>query len=277
VNSALAVVLSVAAAAFALAMALGCAGPAGPAGAGGAQAAGPGGARRERTGPLDVLVLSGGGYHDFDGNLQRLIEGLPVPGDTHWTFLPLGEDSQDGVSAALRRRQLETLELPGQHDVILAYTQGELGLSPTAKDKLLAFVRGGGGFVGLHCAADSHPGWDEYTAMLGGRFESHPPFGEVGVQLAPDAGRHPVTRGLPDRWELKDEFYHLTDLHLDDATVLMTGVSPEGGRPRPVTWAKPYGQGRVVYTILGHGPDAELDARYRRLVAQALLWAGGRG
>ena len=50
-----------------------------------------------------------------------------------------------------------------------------------------------------------------------------------------------------------------------------------GGEARPVTWAKTYGEGRVVYTILGHGPDAQRDARVRQLVAQALLWAGGRG
>ena len=275
-NAGLAVVLSVTVGVFALAVALGCSASAPSAGA--SPATGPArGAARTASGPLRVLVLSGGGFHDFAGNLKTLVEHMPVPADTHWTFLPLGDDSSDGVSKALRLRQLEALELPGEHDVILAYTQGELGLSPTAKDKLLAFVRGGGGFVGLHCAADSHPGWDAYVEMLGGRFESHPPYGEVTVRLTPSAATHPVTRGLPDRWVLQDEFYHLQDLHLDDATLLMTGISGAGGEEkRPVTWAKPYGEGRVVYTILGHGPDAERDARVQQLVAQALLWAGGR-
>ena len=272
-NAGLAVVLSVVVGVFALAVALGCSAPGATPGA---PAAAPSRTGRPTSGPLRVLVLSGGGFHDFAGNLQALIEGLPVPADTHWTFLPLGDDSPDGVSKALRLRQLESLELPGEHDVILAYTQGELGLSPTAKDKLLAFVRGGGGFVGMHCAADSHPGWGAYVEMLGGRFESHPPYAEVTVMLTPSAPSHPVTRGLPDRWVLKDEFYHLQDLHLDGATLLMTGVSPQGGEARPVTWAKPYGAGRVVYTILGHGPDAQRDARVRQLVAQALLWTAGR-
>jgi uncharacterized protein len=281
-NSAWSVLLSVAAMAFALATALACAGPADSRGtppATGAEAsAGAAPSRavtRDRNGPLRVLVLSGGSHHDFDANLKALLDDLSVPGDTHFTFLPL-DLGPDGVSKSMRLRQLETLELPGEHDVILAYTQGELGLSPTAKDKLLAFVREGGGFVGLHCAADSHPGWAEYVAMLGGRFQHHPPFGDVTVQLAPGANDHAVTRGLPDRWTLSDEFYHLQDLELDDATVLMTGVSPEGGERRPVTWAKTYGSGRVVYTILGHGPEAHGEARYRKLVAQALMWAGGR-
>ena len=279
-NAGLAVVLTVALGAFALAMALGCATPEG--GSAKAASGAPGGSTgagstRARAGPLSVLVLSGGEFHDFDGNLKSLVDGLSLPADTRFSFLPLGGGSADGVSEALRLRQLETLELPGEHDVILAYTQGERGLSPTAKDKLLAFVRGGGGFVGLHCAADSHPGWAAYTEMLGGRFQHHPPFGPIAVQMTSDADSHPVTRGLPDRWVLKDEFYHLQDLHLGDATLLMVGVSPEGGEKRPVTWAKPYGAGRVVYTILGHGPEAYGDARVQRLVAQALLWAGRGG
>src|SRR5262245_44512485 len=144
----LAVVLSLAVGAFAFAMALGCSGPtysrSTPTGSA-ADSSASGGA----SGPLRVLVLPGGGFHHFEGNLQRLLAGMPVPAGTQWTFLPLGETGTDGVSKALRLRQLEALDLPGEQDVILAYTQGELGLSPTAKDKLLAFVRGGGGFVGL--------------------------------------------------------------------------------------------------------------------------------
>lgn len=269
-DSRLSVAASIVALAVALLVALGCAGP-------GDAFLGPvGGQGRIASGPLKVLVIHGGDFHDFEGNLAQLIAGMPLPPDTHFSFLPLGGAGTDGVSKALHMRQLETLALPGDNEVILAYTQGELGLSPTAKSKLLAFVNGGGGFVGLHCAADSHPGWTQYTQLLGASFQSHPPFGPVTVELTDEASTHPVTRDLPDVWTLPDEFYHLKDLQLGDATLLMTGVSPAGGEERPVTWAKRYGQGRVVYTILGHGPEAHLDRRYRQLVAQALLWASGR-
>jgi hypothetical protein len=179
-------------------------------------------------------------------------------------------------------------------DVVLAYTQGELGLSVAAKERLLAWLRHGGGFVGLHCAADSHPGWDAYTRMLGGRFESHPPYGPLTVRV--DVPDHPVSAGLPREWALEDEFYQLDALQLGDATLLMSAAvdtdaadtdagdadagdadagDAGGGERRPVTWVKPYGDGRVVYTILGHGAATHRDARYRQLVGQALLWAAG--
>jgi hypothetical protein len=228
---------------------------------------------------LRVLVLSGGGYHDFDRNLELLFEGLELPPGVDVQFLPLGDSDPAGVPAELRRRRMETLDLDADVDVVLAYTQGDLGLSVAARERLLAWVRRGGGFVGLHCAADSHPGWDAYTRMLGGRFLSHPPYGPLTVRV--DVPDHPVSAGLPREWALEDEFYQLEALQLGDGTLLMSaagaadaGDAATGGR-RPVTWVKPYGNGRVVYTILGHGPATHRDARYRQLVGQALLWAAG--
>jgi type 1 glutamine amidotransferase len=223
--------------------------------------------------PLRVLVLSGGAYHEFGPNLALLVEGLQLPDGVHWTFLPLGDIDPDGVPVGLRRRRLETLDLQAEVDVVLAYTQGDLGLSERAKERLLAYVRGGGGFVGLHCAADSHPAWAEYTRMLGGRFSSHPPYGPMVVRA--DGPEHALTAGLPAEWALEDEFYHLKDLHLGEATVLMSATSPIDGQRKPVTWVKAYGEGRVAYTILGHGAATHRDARYRRLVGQALEWAAG--
>lgn len=223
---------------------------------------------------LRVLVLSGGSYHDFASDVELLVDGVRLARGVDWTFLPLGDVDEVGVPAELRRRRLETMDLPGSVDVVLAYTQGDLGLSALARERLLAFVRDGGGFVGLHCAADSHPGWDEYTAMLGGRFASHPPYGRILVRV--DAPAHPVTAGLPYELSLEDEFYHLEHLDLDEAAVLMTGISPAGGARRPVTWVKPWGAGRVVYTILGHDAATHGNPRYRQLVGQALEWAGQR-
>jgi type 1 glutamine amidotransferase len=222
-------------------------------------------------GAVRVLLLTGGEHHDFAGNAAALLQGLRQGAPDRWAFTALALGSQDPGADAARAR-LDALDLPAACDVVLAYTQGELGLSSAAREHLLAFVRSGGGFVGLHCAADSHPGWTEYDRMLGGRFEHHPPFGPITVHV--DAPDHPVTRGLPAEWSLPDEFYHLT--LVDDAMeVLMSGVSPEGGARRPVTWARAYGQGRVVYTILGHGRETHADARFQSLVAQALDWAAG--
>jgi type 1 glutamine amidotransferase len=215
-----------------------------------------------------VLFLTGGGYHDFVIVPRTLMEGLAEQPDLDVRLMPL--DPEGVASHEISDTPLLTEEV----DVILAYTQGQLPLSPASRDLIMAAIEGGVGFVGLHCAADSHPGWNEYDQMLGGRFESHPPLGPVTVTV--DDPEHPVTAGLPAEWELIDEFYHLQGYSPAGKDVLMTGVSPAGGERRPVTWAKTHGEGRVVYTILGHTRDVHADANFRQLVAQALRWAGTR-
>jgi uncharacterized protein len=216
-------------------------------------------------------VLSGGGYHDFALNLSKLLPA--VAARTPMTLTELTLDPTEPASKT-SRRALEDADLAAEYDAILDYTQGDLPLPDSVKDKLLAFVRGGGGLVGLHCAADSFPGWAGWDDLLRGRFERHPPFGDIVVAVCDKS--HPVVAGLPPEWILKDEFYHLKNCDWNDKTVIMAGTSPEGGDPRPVTWVREYGAGRVVYTILGHGGETHSDARYQQLVAQALQWAAGR-
>ncbi|HTE06184.1 MAG TPA: ThuA domain-containing protein [Planctomycetota bacterium] len=225
-----------------------------------------------------VLVLAGGGYHEFGKNLEILLPALKSQGSFSFTTLWLGPQSPSAGAAPAGQGPGVDLPLdPGlaQHvDVLLAYTQGDLHLDDGQRAQILRFVRGGGGFVGLHCAVDSYPGWAEYVQMCGAKFLTHPPFGPIHVSVEPTP--HPITAGLPAEWDLKDEFYHLQDWELGAQTVLMSGISPAGGEVRPVTWCKPYGKGRVACTILGHGAEVHGDARYQQLVAQALVWAAGR-
>ena len=220
---------------------------------------------------LRVLVLSGGGYHDFTSNLSKLLPAVAALAPMTLTELVINPAEP---ASATSLRALDEADLPAEFDSILVYTQGDLPLSDAIKDKLLGFVRGGGGLVGLHCAADSFPGWAGWDDLLRGRFEHHPAFGDIVVAVC--AKDHPVVAGLPPEWILKDEFYHLKDCSWDDKQVIMAGTSPEGGDPRPVTWTRDYGAGRVVYTILGHGVETHADARFQQLVAQALSWASRR-
>jgi uncharacterized protein len=220
---------------------------------------------------LRVLVLSGGGYHDFAANLKLLLAALERRRPMTLTELVLAPGE---VASPTSRRALEAADLPAEHDVLLVYTQGDLALTPGMQAKLLAFVHGGGGLVALHCAADSFPGWAGWDDLLRGRFERHPPYGNIVVGVRDAA--HPVLAGLPPEWILRDEFYHLKDCAPDDKHVIMDGTSPEGGAPRPVTWVREAGAGRVVCTILGHDAATHGDARYQQLVEQALAWAARR-
>lgn len=223
------------------------------------------------TEPVRVLVITGGGHHDFARNTAMLLDGLRARGTFEFETIEVGSSAPADSRDHLKLDDRVFLE---GFDAVLAYCQGELNFSPAARENLLDYIRAGGGYVGAHSAADSHPGWDEYDRMLGGRFESHPPFGDITVSI--DAADHPVTRDLPREWTLRDEFYHLKNCGEEDKEVLMTGQSPgdpADAPPRPVSWVREEGEGRVFYTILGHGPETHGDERFQQLIAQAIEWA----
>lgn len=224
---------------------------------------------------LNVLVITGGGYHDFAGNTAALLDGVTSQrgAELNMRVLWLGSD-KDAPEQFQHSIDLHDPDLFQSHDVVLAYCQGELGFTDDIQRRFLRYIRNGGGYVAIHSAADSHPGWSEYDVMLGGRFESHPPVSEFAMQI--DDTDHPVTRGLPAEWTLTDEFYHLTENDAHDKTILMRGRSPgdDADAPlRPVTWVKRYDAGRVFYTILGHGRSTHRDEHFHTLIGNALRWA----
>ena len=52
-----------------------------------------------------------------------------------------------------------------------------------------------------------------------------------------------------------------------------TTASSPGGYP--VVWARTQGAGRIVCITLGHDGAAHRHASYRKLLANAVRWAGG--
>src|SRR5207248_433430 len=101
-----------------------------------------------------------------------------------------------------------------------AFTPGNLGryravVSPDTPGDVLdeaqqrdfeAYVRGGGGYVGVHSAADTEYGWPFYGELVGAWFKSHPAVQPARV-LVEDRD-HPATAGLAAVWSRTDEWYN---------------------------------------------------------------------
>ena len=80
---------------------------------------------------------------------------------------------------------------------------------------------------------------------------------------------------------ITDEWYALKNF-ADDLHVILVQVT-EGmkghmyERPNfPITWARPYGKGRVFYTSMGHREDVWENPMYQALLLGALGWTTGR-
>ena len=161
---------------------------------------------------------------------------------------------------------------------IAFFTSGDLGLSAAQRTQLLDFVSGGGAFIGFHSATDTYYDWPEYGELVGAYFERHPWTQDVTVNVVQPA--HASVAGLPASFEVNDEIYMFETFHEDRVEVVLeldlgsvdtTGVSlPSWGVP--LAWVQDYGEGKVFYTALGHGPIWD-DAQYRTLLSSGITWA----
>jgi type 1 glutamine amidotransferase len=68
-----------------------------------------------------------------------------------------------------------------------------------------SYVRGGGGYIGVHGASTAECGWPFYGEVVGARFDHHPKVQPATV-LVEDAD-HPATAHLDRTWPRVDEWY----------------------------------------------------------------------
>jgi type 1 glutamine amidotransferase len=162
--------------------------------------------------------------------------------------------------------------------IVFLSTSGEV-LTPPGRDRLAAYVEGGGGFAGVHSAACTEYEWPHYGDLLGARFDRHPDLqpGRVRVE---DHG-HPATHHLPPAWEFTDEWYDFRSSPRGSVRVLASAdeTSYEGGGmgdDHPLVWCREQGAGRVFYTALGHTSEAYGDPDFRGHLLGGIHWAARR-
>lgn len=166
--------------------------------------------------------------------------------------------------------------------VVFLNTTGNV-LDSSQQDAFRAWIEAGGGFVGIHSAADTEHGWDWYGDLLGGgaRFISHPPI-QTATVVKEDPS-HPSTHHLPAQLSFTDEWYNFQANPRSAVTVLLTldesSYDPGAnamGADHPIAWAHRVGEGRSWYTNLGHRDQTYADPGFREHVLGGLLWAAGR-
>jgi len=101
-------------------------------------------------------------------------------------------------TAYVEARQLTVGRLRHARAIVFLNTSGELRLDAAGRRRLLAFVRGGGGFVGTHSAAATFQRWRAFRRMLGAEFLTHAPPGPGSVAL----GHFPATWSDPNQRRL---------------------------------------------------------------------------
>jgi type 1 glutamine amidotransferase len=147
--------------------------------------------------------------------------------------------------------------------VVFLSTTGDI-LNDDQQLALMSYIRGGGGFVGIHSATDTEYDWAWYGQLVGGYFERHPNNPSVREGTVSVAGpEHPATAGLPNPWIRSDEWYEIRDLQpdlvplltIDESSYKAPGENPSAS-PRPISWFHEFDGGRAFYTALGHTSES---------------------
>ena len=221
-----------------------------------------GGGEKKEALTLKVLILSGPN-HRFEASAPIIHDFLAARGDMAVTL--------DDDKAILASPQLNEFD-------VCVFGTGFTGnvrqpdgtskrapdLTPEQEEGLFQFVSSGKGLVGIHGTAWWIGG--RAVDLIGGHANWHPPGLSFTVNI--EDSDHPITQGVSD-FEVEDEIYmsaYAPYLHILASTEWYE-------RSHPMAWVKSYGEGRVFYTTLGHGPSTFERPAMQKLVGQGVRWA----
>jgi len=172
-----------------------------------------------------------------------------------------------------------TVEKLSTLDLLVFATTGNLPLTNNQKETVIDFVKNGKAFMGVHNATDTGYDWPDYGEMLGGYFNGHPWHQEVDVIV--EDTNHPATCMLNEKFSLTDEIYTFKCWEREKTHVLMRidndSVDLEKGNREDndyaLAWCHEYGDGRVMYTGLGHPDQLWHEKWFRGHILGGMSWA----
>ncbi|MCJ8165310.1 ThuA domain-containing protein [Pontibacter sp. E15-1] len=159
--------------------------------------------------------------------------------------------------------------------VFLSTTQDVL--DPAQQEAFTKYIQNGGGFAGIHAAADTEYDWPWYNKLVGAYFLSHPKQQQATVRVKDK--NHPSTSHLPDNWERFDELYNYKDINPDIKVLATLDESTyEGGKNgenHPIVWYHDFDGGRSFYTGLGHTKESYTDSTFLQHMWGGISYAMG--
>ena len=161
--------------------------------------------------------------------------------------------------------------------IVFLSTTGNI-LDTQQEAALEGYIHAGGGFAGIHAAADTEHEWPWYGKLVGAYFLTHPKPQTATVIV--ESKLHPSSTMLPDRWTRFDEWYVYKDnprarvqviAALDDSTIDGANM----GGDHPIAWYQEFEGGRSWYTGGGHTKESYAEPLFREHLDGGIRWAAG--
>lgn len=225
-------------------------------------------ASAESAEPINALMITGGGWHDYEAQKTILSEGLSARTNIDWTI-----DHEGGVDSSAKISRHENTDWAGQFDVVVY----DMCFSGVTDDEWIERItethhETGLPAVFLHCAIHSYRGktekWFEFGGVTSHRHEKHRPF--TVENLRPE---HPIMRAFPESWRTpQGELYEIVKIW-PNSTPLAHAYGVDTERHHVNIWTNHYGKARVFGTTIGHHNETVAAPEYLDLVTRGLLWS----
>lgn len=192
-------------------------------------------------------------------------------------IIQLGKDHDFEVDTTSDAQYINEENLAQYAAVVFLNSTGDL-LDHYQEADFERYIQSGGGFVGVHAAADAEYDWGWYGRLVGGYFKSHPKVQEARLKVLDK--NHPSTQHLEDTWTHTDEWYNFYNVSEDTQILISIDESSyEGGEKEgevhPMAWYHDFDGGRAFYTGLGHQEENYSDSLFLNHLLGGILYAIG--
>lgn len=191
----------------------------------------------------------------------------------------LGAENKFGVDTTTDSEKFNLENLKKYKAVIFLNTTGDV-LNDSQQDAFEKYIKGGGGFMGIHAATDCEYDWPWYGNLVGAYFGYHPTQQVATLNIVDQ--NNIATKHLPNPWIRKDEWYSFKwmakGLHelitIDEKSYDLGKHIPMGHHP--MAWYHEYDGGRSFYTELGHTDESYADPLYLKHILGGIEYAMGK-
>ncbi|HEU4901377.1 MAG TPA: ThuA domain-containing protein, partial [Flavisolibacter sp.] len=238
---------------------------------------------------LLVLLLAMSSCSKRSGNARILV--FSKTAGFHHESIPagiaaiqkLGSQHKFSVDTTSNADWINEDSLKNYSAVVFLSTTGDV-LNNYQEADLERYIQAGGGFVGIHAAADAEYDWGWYGRLVGGYFLTHPGIRDSFPNVQPGVLQvvnkdHASTKDLPGQWKHTDEFYSFKKM---DSTVnvliKVDEASFKGGYMNgnhPMAWYHDYDGGRSWYTNLGHTKETFTEDLFLKHLLGGIQYAIG--
>ncbi|HEV7347321.1 ThuA domain-containing protein [Telluribacter sp.] len=194
-------------------------------------------------------------------------------------LMQLGKEKGFAVDTTEDASRFNEENLKKYQAVVFLSTTGDV-LNAQQQNAFERYIQAGGGYLGIHAAADTEYDWPWYNQLAGAWFANHPMPDNVqkGEFVVVDKN-HPSTSFLPERWEREDEFYSFKNispaLHVLLTIDEKTYKGGTNGDNHPMAWYQEFDGGRSFYTAGGHTGATFSEPLFLRHLTAGLQYVMG--